>query len=659
MKLSQYLAVITYLLLFSGAINAQDINSNIKFSKAQNPVPAQAKRDSYQDAGDFYHAQYSGSAWGDYNNDGYLDLYYADKDDHVGNAIYSNLYLNNTDGTFTRQSASTFSPVSFSCPVWIDINNDGLLDMVLPGLSEWGHAWADADTKLNEIVVKVYINKGNASGKWEFDEMEDPGIIPLYNGRNGGKGHNWVSAGDYDNDGFTDIIMTGFDENARSLSDHPEEAVRAVYLYRNINGERFEIQEFPLKNSNFHGLTDGSVQFVDLDGDGFLDIFSTGYGETRNSEAYIYWNNGDGTFTEDTGNQFVGITDSSCLAADLSCDGLPDLIMPGYHFNTKSKQFNIYRNLGNRKFVKVENLGLEGVDGGQVSVGDVNNDGFPDILIGGHGSKHEHTTWIYLNDGDFGFKSYGAYYDDLKGTNSFQRITHGSHHLVDYDNDGFLDAWMFGWINGNCAKGCSAVLYHNDSESKGFVPNKTPSSPDNLKATPLGNNKVAFSWSAPEDDVTPQGALRYNLFVKKKGSDKIAMTVPADINTGFVKVANISGDIRICTYQMIISEGGDYEWGVQAIDSNNAGGAFAKSEFNLLTGINEIDANNISLVWDGNNIKYTANEGALLEITSVDGRKIESFLISGNGSYMPDISVGLYIATLTDGLNRKLLKIIK
>ncbi|MCH5238840.1 MAG: VCBS repeat-containing protein [Muribaculaceae bacterium] len=654
--------------LFTGFLSSElygqtSVTNNVKFSKAGNPVPGQPLRDSYQGAGDFYHAQYTGSAWGDYNNDGYLDLYYSDRDEHVGSSIYSNLYTNNQDGTFTRQASSKIAGAAFSSPLWLDINNDGLLDLILPGLSSWGYNWADHNTNLDQISIAVYINQGpDGTGNYTFEKMENPNIRPLFNGKNGGKGHNWISAGDYDNDGYIDIVMTGFDEHKRFYSDEPEEASRAVYLYRNNKGNGFELQEKPLGDSNFLGLTDGSVEFVDLDGDGYLDLFTTGYGSLRTSEAYVYWNNGDGTFTADK-NYFKGISDSSTTVYDLDNDGLPELIMPGKYLNTNSKTFIIYHNLGNRKFELLDNLKLEGIDGGQISVGDVNNDGYADILVGGHGQTHEHTTWLYLNNGDFTFTTYGAYYDDIKGTNSFSRVTHGSHHLVDYDNDGFLDAWMSGWVNGSCAKGCGAYLYHNDSSSKGALANSVPSAPENLKATIGEGGKVKLEWSPSSDKETPGKALRYNVFLRRIGSDEISMTVPAHIETGLIKVNKINGEIRSCAYNINLSESGTYEWGVQAIDNANAGGLFTTSQFSIEVDpelyVEELNVEqNLNMSYHDNRLDYLAGKKAHLNIISLQGVNVASYDLIGSGSIDLGLDSGIYVAILSDSNESIKMKII-
>ena len=73
-------------------------------------------------------------------------------------------------------------------------------------------------------------------------------------------------------------------------------------------------------------------------------------------------------------------------------------------------------------------------------------------------------------------------------------------------------------------------------------PTKPPTAPQNLKAVyDQATKMVTFSWDAASDDVTPQEALQYNPYLKKSGSDNIFMTVPADVQTGFIKTGRNLG----------------------------------------------------------------------------------------------------------------------
>ena len=112
------------------------------------------------------------------------------------------------------------------------------------------------------------------------------GIYPIYNDTDGGRSRQWVSVGDYDKDGYLDIVVTGRDdyedadgmlaEDGNVLVHHDR---RAVYLYKNDKGKRFIRQETPLNGTDpFLGLARGSVYFADMDNDGWLDIVSSGYG---------------------------------------------------------------------------------------------------------------------------------------------------------------------------------------------------------------------------------------------------------------------------------------------------------------------------------------------------------------------------------------------
>lgn len=609
--------------------------SLVKFTKVAAPIPGQTAQGG-NPAGEFYHATFTGAAWGDFNGDGLLDVFYSDINPMINNSsFFSNLYANEGNGTFKRVSMSPFTAVGYSAPVWLDVNNDGNLDMFVTGITASGYHWNDAQTLLSGIQSFVYLGHGDGS----FDLVSDAGVQPIFNGFTGGKAHNWVAAADYDHDGYTDLLMTGYDDITRSSTEHPEEAVRAVYLYRNVAGTHFELQPTPLAGgAAFHGLTNGSVVFCDLDADGWVDVLATGYGYTRGSEAYVYWNNGDGTFTE--GNQLpcLPLTDGSAGVADLNNDGLPDVVLTGKYSDTERKHFLVCRNLGNRSFTPVTVDNLEGIDGGQLAFGDVNHDGLVDILVGGHGATHEHTTCIYLNQGDFTFAVVGAYYDDPFGKKgSFVRSTHGTHHLVDVNNDGLLDAWFLGWTSGTCSKGCSTSLYLNACADNGITPNVAPAAPQGLKALAEGaDGTFVFTWQAPTDDVTPSQALRYNFFLREKGTKEVMMVIPADLATGRLKVAAIDHALTACEYRMKLLPGKTYEWGVQAIDNGNLAGTFATGEVrNSATPVADVDFPNsqLSVTPVRGGVSYSVGSAAEISVFLPTGGLIARSRVSGEGVF--------------------------
>lgn len=602
----------------------------IKFERMEKPVLSSTGGAPLE----FIHATYTNMAWGDHNNNGSLDLFYSDKNNH-GSATKTqeSFYQNNGDGTF-RKLTSPFASTAFSCPVWFDMNNDGLLDLFVPGLSDWNYQWNDLSTRLTNIQARLYINQGEqTNGTYKFKEIpvSESGLIPIFNGKAGGKGHNWVAAGDYDNDGYTDLLVTGFDENARANRDDYEDAVRVVYLFKNVKGKYFELQRTPLDGTKpFHGMTDGSVCFADLDNDGWLDILSTGYGYSRESEVHVYWNLQDGTFTESDFN-FDTTTSSSCDVCDLNNDGWADLVMTGVYFNNGQKQFYIYKNKGKRDFEKIESESLLPIDGGQLSFGDINHDGLADILVGGHNNTQEHTTWLYVNKGDFHFEPIAWYNKENYGW-AFPQVTHGSEQLVDIDNDGLLDAWISGWSKGSCNLGCNTELWKNTSN---VSKNEAPGVPKNLKATfTEGTDMLSLSWDAAIDDITPQNTLQYNIYLKKKDSDKCYMTVPANLSSGFIKVGRISGQLTQCTYKIKVESNGEYEWGVQAIDNGKKGGLFAKSTLKIdgISGITTLEEDAIQIHSKGELLHYLIKGTGNMTIFAIDGSVVYQNQIQEAGS---------------------------
>ena len=606
---------------------------NVKFAKVAAPVTNQGTQGN-RPAGEFYHATYTGAAWGDYDNDGFLDLYYSDRNTHVsGNTVFNNLYHNSGDGTFTRVLRAPFSSTAFSCPVWLDINRDGNLDLVISGVSNWSYGWKADGSQLGYIQAHAYLGDGQG----DFTEIEDCGLHPIFNGLTGGKGHNWISAGDYDRDGYVDLLMTGFDDINRLGKEHYEDAMRVAYLYRNIGGERFELQSSPVQGDKpLTGLTDGSALMTDLDGDGWLDLLTTGYSEKHNSEGYIYWNNGDGTFSQRQPLPVWALTNASSSVADLDGDGLPDLVLTGIYVDTGGKYFYICKNNGDRTFTPVDVADtFEGIDGGQLAFGDVNHDGLTDILVGGHGSTHEHTTWLYVNQGNFDFAVNGAYYNDPFGKlGSFSRVTHGSHHLVDYDNDGLLDAWFLGWCNGGCGNGCLTELWHNESATKGVTPNVRPVAPTAISATVNpASDVVSLSWTPGSDEVTPTSALRYNVYVKNLADESCFMLIPANLLTGQLKVSALNTALTITDYQMRLPKG-DYEWGVQTIDNGNVGSTFTTGQFSIATsGVATIgDAGQPVVTATRGGIAYRLNAAATVSVYNAQGMLVNRSRLMGSGT---------------------------
>ncbi len=113
--------------------------------------------------------------------------------------------------------------------------------------------------------------------------------------------------GDYDNDGYLDILLTGATSSGTPISK----------IYRNDGNNTFTEQT----TISLPGVTFGSAVWGDYDNDGYLDILLTGSNSSYISISKIYRNNGNNTFTEQTAISLPGVSSGSAAWGDYDNDG--------------------------------------------------------------------------------------------------------------------------------------------------------------------------------------------------------------------------------------------------------------------------------------------------------------------------------------------------
>ena len=242
----------------------------------------------------------SGAAWGDYDNDGWQDIFISNfsgpidlSDEELQNSTAnSQQYHNNHDGTFTEVSnmAGLNLKAWANACAWGDYDNDGWLDLFV---SSYGRNF-------------LYYNKGDGT----FEEVGQKSGISKYENYWAG-----VSWGDYDLDGNLDIYVCGY-------VDYQSSTIKGTALQYNaevptsINPSSFK----PIRNLLFHNDGNGTFEEVaekagvlnkngrslssawcDFDDDGFPDL----YVANDVSDNALYRNNGDGTFEDVSYNSFV------------------------------------------------------------------------------------------------------------------------------------------------------------------------------------------------------------------------------------------------------------------------------------------------------------------------------------------------------------------
>jgi hypothetical protein len=302
-----------------------------------------------------------GCVWGDYDNDGYPDLFVTQFGRNV-------LYHNNGDGTFTDVTDKAgvagldFGTQFHSGATFFDYDRDGYLDLYVGGYVDLG---PDAPRYCTVGGVKTSCPpsayKGTAdilyhnNGDGTFTNVTKAAKIFQPHGKNLA-----VGAADYDNDGWPDLFV-----------------------------------------ANDYAMAAMCISFGDYLNDGNLDLFITDF--QQNSD-HLWRNDGKGSFDEVTEQSGVTLPTKGVLGFgggffDYDNDGWLDLFVANGHVypeveqaspDVKFKQINtLLHNEGNGKFVEKTKSAGSGFEtpyvGRGVAFADFNNDGFLDVVVGNNG----------------------------------------------------------------------------------------------------------------------------------------------------------------------------------------------------------------------------------------------------------------------------------
>ncbi len=542
---------------------------------------------------------------------------------HMWNEMAA-LVKNNGDGTFSlvQEYDTNIQQSVWTNSVFFDFDNDGNLDLLIAGR---GGNWRFPEA---QKYVKLYRNLG-ADGNYLFKEVYNTGFRQFCDEMY----FNTISVGDYDHDGYNDVVIMYLDDANKKCVD----------LYKNNEGTgKFVIQQNAISNP----ATNGSVMFGDIDNDGWLDILHNGWSTVARGIA-LHKNNQDGTFRNITPNNISGAWQGQSILSDLNGDGTLDIVVTG-HGDNWARYTDVYYNTINPEtkapdftFASSDQTGIAPINKTTILAADFNNDGRVDMIMNGYDGSKDLTRVYYQNENK-------KFISDV--TKPLFPVNNGGVNMGDINGDGNMDLILAGEKGSDAGDMYSSPvrIYENHPQEAGQPNNQPPTAPEFVNVT-YQNNQITITWGESSDDITPKQALRYNIYVKNNDIGKIWMMIPADINTGKLKVGtdlqtSLSSTIK--EYTMSLPNTGNYTVGVQALDQAFAGSPFT-TYTNSFTGIhNPVMAFRSIQKLDGG-ILVKSDKQESVDVININGQKIMRGITN---QLIPVVVHGIYLLKVSDAV---------
>lgn len=334
-------------------------------------------------------------SWGDFDNDGDLDLAACGE---ISIEEYATIIYENQEGTFVDYEANLLDVREGSLE-WGDFDNDNDLDLLLSG-----------ETYNDSSVIVIYRN--------------DDGVFVEYDHALPGTAYGHASWGDFDNDGDLDIMLAGswdtrlYENNDGDFIDSGNEFIalqnaktcwgdfdndgdQDILLIGDTGGALFsdiylnDDNTYARANLPLEGLFSGSADLVDFDNDGDLDISLTGFDMYFDPRFTLYENLGDGSVTPYY-TSMEGIAVSAVDWGDYDNDGDLDVIMAGKNASCGSSLAKVYRN-DDGYFVTESGAQLSGLIRCGAAWADYDNDGDLDFILSGMDLTEKPYSRLYRN----------------------------------------------------------------------------------------------------------------------------------------------------------------------------------------------------------------------------------------------------------------------